>query len=688
MTIYSNILFYTPDPDTVFGTGIGSFANWSGASAPDGNATIFDDETSVEGYSLDGDGAGGETATANIYTPGGTSSGTSVDARAAWTLRDTVTNEVFEVVRLDVETGGASGLYTLSETPLVAGRSYQTLAYSNDPDITAGDPTFSYFDYDHDAFDSYSVTAPSGTGTVDGTSGAHVINSSNSDNEGETTSSGRDTVVAGAGDDTIDTGNHNDLIYGGTGDDIVTAGAGKDKVYGEAGSDTIEGGDGRDALLGGDGDDDLDGQEGLNTIFGGSGNDYIRAGIGSETVHGGADHDTISWQEANDAATVTYSGDGAGTYVDSDGDTGIFNTVEALNLSDHADMVDGSASNSDMTLLGNDGDDTLTAGGGDDSLVGGDGDDRLTGGGGDDIFVYAPGDGADTITDFNTGNTGTLSDDITTNNDFVDLGAFYDHIDELHADHADDGILNQSNSTTATGDTGDTVDYSDNTQFGTGDSLTIQGASADGSSFTIENTGVVCFATGTLILTPDGLVPIERLQIGDLITTHDNGPQPLLWSAARRLGPRDLAAAPHLKPVEIAVGAFGNDRPLIVSPQHGVLLTLDGEEYLARAIHLARLKGGMVRQRNDCKRVTYWHLFFDSHQIVFSNGLPSESFFPGPCALKSLAPEARTGLGRLLPGLAAIHDLDAARCIYGGTTRPYSRNPTLPDHIRAFTAVA
>ena len=45
----------------------------------------------------------------------------------------------------------------------------------------------------------------------------------------------------------------------------------------------------------------------------------------------------------------------------------------------------------------------------------------------------------------------------------------------------------------------------------------------------IENTQVVCFASGMLIETPDGSRAVETLQSGDLVVTFDHGPQPIRW---------------------------------------------------------------------------------------------------------------------------------------------------------------
>jgi Ca2+-binding RTX toxin-like protein len=79
----------------------------------------------------------------------------------------------------------------------------------------------------------------------------------------------------------------------------------------------------------------------------------------------------------------------------------------------------GTAENQTLTggsdidvLYGFGGDDVLSGGGGNDLIDGGTGNDTLTGGSGADTFVFHPGDGADTITDFTHGT------------DKIDLGSY------------------------------------------------------------------------------------------------------------------------------------------------------------------------------------------------------------------------------------------------------------------------
>ena len=40
-------------------------------------------------------------------------------------------------------------------------------------------------------------------------------------------------------------------------------------------------------------------------------------------------------------------------------------------------------------------------------------------------------------------------------------------------------------------------------------------------------------------------------------------------------------------------------------------------------------------------RVTYVHIMFDQHEVVFSDGLATESFYTGDQAMAALAPAAR-----------------------------------------------
>ncbi len=112
-----------------------------------GTAIITDNETGIEGETLDDDNGGGETATADVTIGGNTSIGSPVDAEMTWLARDTVTGEEFTVAEFQVETGAAAGSYTLSERPLVPGRTYQILESSTVANVLVGDPAITYSEY-------------------------------------------------------------------------------------------------------------------------------------------------------------------------------------------------------------------------------------------------------------------------------------------------------------------------------------------------------------------------------------------------------------------------------------------------------------------------------------------------------------------------------------------------------------
>ena len=576
--------------------------------------------------------------------------------------------------RVDADYAVASEGDTDNDT-ILGGEGNDTI-YGGDGDLQStvggGSDSLSGGDGDDHVFGQVgddTLDGDAGNDYLDGGTGNDVISGGDGDDyidggDGDDilmTGIGRDTVFGGAGNDTIMNSAGNDSLVGGDGNDSIIATLGNDTLEGGAGNDTLDGGEDDDSLDGGIGDDVLTGGIGNDVISGGDGNDFIDGGDGDDFLMTGLGQDTILGGEGND--TIMNS-DGDDSLVGGAGNDSIIATGgnDTLEGGDGNDTLDGGADN-----------DSLVGGAGDDSLIGGIGNDYIEGGDGNDTIVYAPGDGIDTIADFNFGNTGTLDDGDTTNNDFINLSGFYDHISELYADQLDDGILNQSN---ATDTRGNTVDYSNNASFGTG-SLTFTGASADSSSFTAENTGVVCFTGGTMILTPSGEMRIDRLRPGDLVTTRDNGPQVLQWVHIRDIGPDELAAAPELKPIAIEPGFLGVRHRLLVSPQHGMLVCRDnGDEEFVRAKDLARLEGGKVRVALGKRQVRYIHLLFEEHQVIFANGAPSESFFPGVEAFKMLAPAAKAEMQALFPDL-----LHAPAKTYGATARPFVPFRQLPDHL-------
>ncbi|HYH18198.1 MAG TPA: hypothetical protein VD995_06235 [Azospirillum sp.] len=125
--------------------------------------------------------------------------------------------------------------------------------------------------------------------------------------------------------------------------------------------DTLYAGEGDDTVMGGLGNDVLYGNQGADIIYGNIGSDTIFGGQDADTVFGGQDADALFGNMASD---VLYGNLGADS------------------------------------LFGGQGDDTLFGGQGDDVIAGNLGDDVLAGNLGADTFAFAPGGGADVVSDF------------------------------------------------------------------------------------------------------------------------------------------------------------------------------------------------------------------------------------------------------------------------------------------------
>lgn len=145
----------------------------------------------------------------------------------------------------------------------------------------------------------------------------------------------------------------------------------------------------------------------------------------------------------------------------------------------------------------------------------------------------------------------------------------------------------------------------------------------------VNVSAIPCFVEGTLIRTPAGDVPVERLVPGDLVITRDDGAQPVRW-----IGGRTVRAQGDFAPIRIRKGTFGNTRDLLVSPQHRVLVRDGLAELLFGEGEVLVAAKDLVNDHSVTRRyggeVTYVHLMFDRHQVVYSEGAETESFLPGP----------------------------------------------------------
>jgi Hint domain len=148
-----------------------------------------------------------------------------------------------------------------------------------------------------------------------------------------------------------------------------------------------------------------------------------------------------------------------------------------------------------------------------------------------------------------------------------------------------------------------------------------------GNTFAISPTGAVtetpCFVTGTLIRTDRGEVAVESLTVGDRVVTLSGSLRPIRW-----IGHRDLDLTRHpeprrVQPVAILAHAFGDSRPsrdLFLSPEHGVLVQ-DGLVPVRLLVN-----GASIQREQGRRRVTYYHVELETHDILLAEDLAVESY--------------------------------------------------------------
>ena len=176
----------------------------------------------------------------------------------------------------------------------------------------------------------------------------------------------------------------------------------------------------------------------------------------------------------------------------------------------------------------------------------------------------------------------------------------------------------------------------------------------------VEPAGVICFTPGTRILTPDGSRDVAELREGDRVQTKDNGPAEILWLGRRRVTGARLMAMPDLVPIRLRAGALDRDVPdegLLVSPDHRMVLRgpraralFNAEEVLVKALDLVD-DHAILRDRS-VREVTYIHMMLPQHQIVFANGVATESFHPASAALATMTPDDQDRLHDRMPDIA------------------------------------
>jgi antigen 43 len=163
---------------------------------------------------------------------------------------------------------------------------------------------------------------------------------------------------------------------------------------------------------------------------------------------------------------------------------------------------------------------------------------------------------------------------------------------------------------------------------GAQDTLSIQGAFTSGSfQLSTDDTGngtdvVVCFCAGTMIGTPGGEVPVEKLKIGDRVLTGHNGPRPVTWIGnGKVLATRGRRSA--ATPVIVRKGALASNVPnadLRVTKAHSLYI----DDVLIPVEFLVNHRTILWYDR--AQEVDIYHVELDSHDVLIANGAPAESY--------------------------------------------------------------
>ncbi len=177
-------------------------------------------------------------------------------------------------------------------------------------------------------------------------------------------------------------------------------------------------------------------------------------------------------------------------------------------------------------------------------------------------------------------------------------------------------------------------------------------------------TGVICFTPGTMIATPWGPRDVASLKEGDKVQTRDNGSAEILWLGSRNVTGARLKALPELTPIRLRAGALEKDVPdegLLVSPDHKMVLRgakaralYNADEVLVTARDL--IDDHRIIRDYSVKSVSYIHMMVPRHEIVFANGVATETFHPSSAALATMAQSDQNRLFDRMPDLRGDTD--------------------------------
>ncbi len=135
----------------------------------------------------------------------------------------------------------------------------------------------------------------------------------------------------------------------------------------------------------------------------------------------------------------------------------------------------------------------------------------------------------------------------------------------------------------------------------------------------------VSFTRGTHITMATGEQrPVEDLKVGDEVLTRDNGIQAVRW-----VGQRTVRATGAFAPIVIGEGVLNNERELTLSPNQRIFV-YQREDRLGTGRNEVMVKAELLVNgdsvcRGDGGFVEYFMILFDNHEIVYAEGIATET---------------------------------------------------------------
>ncbi len=173
---------------------------------------------------------------------------------------------------------------------------------------------------------------------------------------------------------------------------------------------------------------------------------------------------------------------------------------------------------------------------------------------------------------------------------------------------------------------GDSWDFG----FGSGATGSNSGGASSGGGG-----GLACFLAGTKILTETGERAVEDLRAGDKLPTIEGRIRAIKrvqsWAAHRRLDQKWCDDVAPIKVCRSALGANLPDIDLYLSPHHSLYV----DSALVPVGHLVNGKSIVRCSKYDAESITYFHIEFEDHQVIWAHGASVESLLT-----KSMTPYA------------------------------------------------